>query len=377
MSVENIELKAEVARLRSELALAQVNAPIIRGDLPASDVPSSTPVEEIAASTRSAATEASQDGPLITIACVTRNAERFLPRAIAGMRAQTYRNVEIVVQDGGSTDRTLEIIRDEGLATKLVSEPDHGTTHGLLTLAERAVGDIVAVCWADDELMPHALGWAAAMFARHDDDVIYGDTLVMFDDHGAEQLQVGQEWDLERFSRQMFFPPFAATFFKRDALLNVARHRNTTDEDEYDLWLWLGLLHKMRHAPGLVSRFHVHGETRWTKPGYCEPMAAIRRRAIRRIAVDPVATAFVPLANEAAIGNELWAALHEISLTRSIEHSLSHLERIQKRGRPDFRYGLTLARLIGRSMSSDMDEIDRILRVARALGLTIGVVDTN
>jgi hypothetical protein len=226
------KLRSEIDDLHFQLALARAHTPTIRAGIPENAEPAATPHDQIMSALAAATLEAIDDGPLVTIACVTRNAAHYLPRAIASMRAQTYRNTEILVQDGASTDETLTIVREHGLGSGLISEPDHGTTHGLVNLAQRARGEIIAVCWADDELLPHAVGWAAAMFARCQADVIYGDALVVFDDYGREQLQIGREWDLKAFSRQHFFPPFAATFFSREALLSLGRHRRTTDEDE-------------------------------------------------------------------------------------------------------------------------------------------------
>lgn len=49
--------------------------------------------------------------PLITIVTVVFNGERFIEETINSVLAQSYPNIEYVIIDGGSSDRTLDIIR--------------------------------------------------------------------------------------------------------------------------------------------------------------------------------------------------------------------------------------------------------------------------
>ncbi len=48
--------------------------------------------------------------PLVSVAMVTRNVERFLPEAIESILNQTFRDLEFLIVDFGSTDKTKSII---------------------------------------------------------------------------------------------------------------------------------------------------------------------------------------------------------------------------------------------------------------------------
>ena len=56
-----------------------------------------------------------KDKPLITIITIVYNGEKFLEETILSVINQTYENVEYIVIDGGSTDCTLEIIKNMNL----------------------------------------------------------------------------------------------------------------------------------------------------------------------------------------------------------------------------------------------------------------------
>ena len=48
---------------------------------------------------------------LISVAIATYNGETFLRQQLDTVIAQTYKNIEIIISDDGSTDRTVEIIK--------------------------------------------------------------------------------------------------------------------------------------------------------------------------------------------------------------------------------------------------------------------------
>lgn len=51
----------------------------------------------------------SKDGPLVTVGLTTRNRVHLLARALDSLLNQTYRNIELIVSDNGSTDGTKEM----------------------------------------------------------------------------------------------------------------------------------------------------------------------------------------------------------------------------------------------------------------------------
>ena len=65
--------------------------------------------------------------PKITVVTVTYNAKDFLEETIQSVISQTYKNIEYIIIDGGSTDGTVDIIKKyEDKIDYWVSEPDSG-----------------------------------------------------------------------------------------------------------------------------------------------------------------------------------------------------------------------------------------------------------
>ncbi len=94
----------------------------------------------------------------ISIITATFNATNHLPALINSLRAQTYKNFEWVVADGGSTDNTLNILRDvKDLNIVLSSQPDFGIYDALNRAIKASKGDYYVVIGADDVFEPDAI----------------------------------------------------------------------------------------------------------------------------------------------------------------------------------------------------------------------------
>jgi glycosyltransferase involved in cell wall biosynthesis len=70
--------------------------------------------------------------PVVSIITSCLNSENMIERTIQSVIDQTYPNIEYIIIDGGSTDRTLDIIKKyEDNIEKWISEPDSGVYDGM------------------------------------------------------------------------------------------------------------------------------------------------------------------------------------------------------------------------------------------------------
>lgn len=122
--------------------------------------------------------------PLVTIIIPAFNAGAFLSHAVESACAQTYRNIEILVVDDGSSDNTQAIAQELARRDPRVRLLAHAVNCGVsaarnLGLRE-AKGDWIAILDADDRFQPERLEHLVRFAEAHDLDLA-ADNLALVD----------------------------------------------------------------------------------------------------------------------------------------------------------------------------------------------------
>lgn len=97
--------------------------------------------------------------PFFTIIIPTLNEAKYLPKLLSDLSAQTFSNFEVIIVDGNSTDKTVELAKDFGSQLKLnilTSPRRHVCTQRNLGAAH-ASSDILIFSDADNRLPPYFL----------------------------------------------------------------------------------------------------------------------------------------------------------------------------------------------------------------------------
>jgi glycosyltransferase involved in cell wall biosynthesis len=220
-------------------------------------------------------------GPLVSIVTPSLNQGRYLREAIESVAGQTYEPVEHLVVDGGSTDETLTILRDQpGL--QWASEPDQGQSHALNKGFARAGGEILGWLNADDAYLPDAVAGAVAALVETGAGLVYADVTRVNDDGvNPRRIRSRPRWDLwtELNLGCGIYSP--AVFFTRAALEAV----DGIDEGlhltmDYDLWLRIGKRFGARHVDAVwgVQRIHDEAKTIRQEDAFWPERLAVSRR---------------------------------------------------------------------------------------------------
>ena len=93
---------------------------------------------------------------LISVVITCYNHGKYLRQAIESILAQTYRDVEIIVVDDGSTDHTKFVV-DNYPQVKYVYQANQGLSSARNTGVAHSKGEFVCFLDADDWLLPNAL----------------------------------------------------------------------------------------------------------------------------------------------------------------------------------------------------------------------------
>ncbi len=113
--------------------------------------------------------------PLVSIVTPSFNQGRFIRDTIESVLRQTYPNIEYIVMDGGSTDETVEILKEYGDRFDWESEPDNGQTHAINKGLTKARGEVLAYLNSDDVLELDAVEKVVRFLQKNPEiDMVFG-----------------------------------------------------------------------------------------------------------------------------------------------------------------------------------------------------------
>lgn len=127
------------------------------------------------------------DSILVTVLTTVYNCESTIERTIKSVLNQTYNNIEYIIIDGCSTDKTLEIARSyqelfdktDGRSLKIISEKDKGMYDALNKGVKASCGVLIGSINADDWYEPEAVEKMVRFYQKEHYDVAWGDLRII------------------------------------------------------------------------------------------------------------------------------------------------------------------------------------------------------
>lgn len=102
------------------------------------------------------------------------NAEKYLNRSLGSIINQTYTNLEIIVVNDGSDDKSREIVesfKEKDKRIKLINMENHGVSHARNVGLSNVTGDYVQFVDADDDLDLNYFDKMVSLIEKNDADV--------------------------------------------------------------------------------------------------------------------------------------------------------------------------------------------------------------
>lgn len=272
--------------------------------------------------------------PLVSIISFCKDRAATIRRSIHSVLGQSYRNLEFVIQDGASTDGTVEIIRSyNDPRIKLVSEPDSGPAEGFWKVMNRCEGEFIGTCLSDEELLPGAIEKAVELFREYPGaGAITCDGWVT-DATGEiiNEFNAG-DFNLVDYLFGKYCPFWPGSFFRRQALLDVGlkTHDWTVECLEFETWCRLGTRHVVKYVPVRMSKYAIHtGQLSNTRQYFHEHFDN-RAKVIRAMFSAPGFFGEDEIKLNGCLYNQLYLLYNHVRAYRLADQESLLLERIRK-----------------------------------------------
>jgi glycosyltransferase involved in cell wall biosynthesis len=170
---------------------------------------------------------------LVTIITVAYNSEKTLAKAMESVLNQSYDNIEYIVVDGTSKDKTVEVAKsfqqafDErpGRSLTVISEPDKGMYDALNKGARMAHGELVGQINSDDWYEPDAVKTMVELYEKEHYDAAWGSICIRKKSGDMiKHAKIGKLWTTTHWCHP-------GMFSKRETLLQFPYALETMYDD--------------------------------------------------------------------------------------------------------------------------------------------------
>lgn len=233
--------------------------------------------------------------PLVSVVMPVFNGAPFLHEAIQSILAQTLDDLELIVIDDGSTDKTHAIVeqhRREDGRIRAFSQTNQGLIATLNRGLGLAKGPYVARMDQDDISLPRRLAEQVTFMEGHHDVGVCGTWIETFDGHSRQLVRLPTDDSTIR-SGLLFESVLAhpSVIMRRHAFSKMAMSYSTTyvHAEDYDLWARASRCMALANVGEVLLRYRIHSE-QIVRKYEAEKLASarqVRKHQLEHLGISP------------------------------------------------------------------------------------------
>jgi glycosyltransferase involved in cell wall biosynthesis len=210
--------------------------------------------------------------PKISIVVPSYNKAKFIELTLKSIFTQNYENLEVIIQDGGSTDGSLRIIKKFAKKYPIIweSKKDKGQLDAVNRGMRKATGEILTFINADDCYKPRAFSAVSKAFTKNPNSFWFAGRGIVVNEKGRE-IAKAVTWykNLLLSLNSKFFLLVTnyliqpSIFFTKTAYKKYGPFSGTSDFiTEYNFWLRLGHVSMPTVINKDISEFRIEPNTK-------------------------------------------------------------------------------------------------------------------
>ena len=204
--------------------------------------------------------------PAISVLMPCFNGARWIAESIESVLNQTFSAFELIIIDGGSSDGSIDIIKEyieRDSRVILLERPGLGLSASLNLGIDTALGQWIARLDADDVSEPERLALQLQASTQNPKLVFLGAGLTEIDEDGT----LGKSFLYPEQSAQLLnnlvcfkrFPPHSSAFYRTSVVKKAGGYRTEIKRaEDLDLWLRLSELGELGSLPRCLVRYRKH-----------------------------------------------------------------------------------------------------------------------
>ena len=205
--------------------------------------------------------------PAITVLMPVYNSERYVAMAVKSILDQTFRDFEFLIVNDGSTDNSMDIIREfDDPRIRVIDTENRGVAAALRLGVEKATGDYIARMDADDESLPNRLEIEKRCLDENPGIAVVHGSVEYIDSKGQPVFLDRDEGHSNIITKWLLNwknVPIHSTVMMRASILkeHALNYRIEMNRaEDFDLWNRIARVGDFMYLPDILIRYRIHSE---------------------------------------------------------------------------------------------------------------------
>lgn len=212
--------------------------------------------------------------PLISIIIPSYNKVKYIEKTLSSIVNQNYKNIEVIIQDGGSNDGTLDVIkkyaRKYSSIIKYISKKDNGQLDAINKGLKKAKGEIVTFINADDVYEKDALFTVSEYYKENPNGLWFAGRGIVVNENDIEIAKFATwykslllNWNLRTFLLITNYLMQPSVFLTKKALKKYGLFTGTKFAVmEYEMWLKISSFQMPAVINKVLTKFRLEKDTK-------------------------------------------------------------------------------------------------------------------
>lgn len=221
--------------------------------------------------------------PFISVIMPVYNGEAYIEDALNSIFDQQYSNLEIIIVDDGSTDRTAEIIQAKYPHVLLLHQSNQGPASAKNLGIAHATGEYFAFLDADDLWIDKKIQSQVEKFNTNPElDIVFGHVVQFYSEDASMEIRSKYRCNTEKMPAYID----SAMIIKRESFMRVGNYDSSLKKGIFVDWYARAMEHKLKIdiVDEIVLRRRIHGNNMGIKrrQSYSDYVKIIKQSLDRR-----------------------------------------------------------------------------------------------
>lgn len=209
-----------------------------------------------------------KNNPLVSVVIPVFNGSDYLEETVNSVLNSSYKNIEILLVDDGSKDKSKLLCHRLEKKYKNVKfywfKKNKGLTHSLNYAIKKAKGEFIARINQDDIMMPNRLKEQVKFLKDNPDHVIVGGDITLFDENYRFIDHISfPKTDEDIRAQWLLMSPYSdpTVMYRKDAYLKTKGYQKYFwPADDVHMWYQLGQVGKLANLNKILTRVRWHNK---------------------------------------------------------------------------------------------------------------------